>query len=157
MTMNNTPPLILVAACVLLDVEGKILIAKRPQGRPLAGLWEFPLVDSAPLIAATEKGTWVALRCDWPSGTECPGQILLRSRVTTRAPVRRKGRLVVRKKTAKLAIARRAFRLTGGGSHSFRVVLTGRGRELTRDREKLWAQLVVAIPGGRVTQAIRLR
>jgi 8-oxo-dGTP diphosphatase len=35
-------PLVLVAACVLLDGNGRILIAKRPQGRPLAGLWEFP-------------------------------------------------------------------------------------------------------------------
>jgi 8-oxo-dGTP diphosphatase len=36
------PPLVLVAACVLRDGEGRILIAKRPEGRPLAGLWEFP-------------------------------------------------------------------------------------------------------------------
>ena len=36
------PPLVLVAACVLLDGDGRILIAKRPEGRPLAGLWEFP-------------------------------------------------------------------------------------------------------------------
>ena len=35
-------PLVLVAACVLLDAEGRILIAKRPPGRSLAGLWEFP-------------------------------------------------------------------------------------------------------------------
>jgi 8-oxo-dGTP diphosphatase len=35
-------PLVLVAACVLLDDGGRILIAKRPQGRPLEGLWEFP-------------------------------------------------------------------------------------------------------------------
>jgi len=35
-------PLVLVAACVLLDGEGRLLIAKRPSGRPLAGLWEFP-------------------------------------------------------------------------------------------------------------------
>jgi 8-oxo-dGTP diphosphatase len=39
---RRTLPLVLVAACVLLDAEGRILIAKRPQGRPLAGLWEFP-------------------------------------------------------------------------------------------------------------------
>ena len=39
---RRTPPLVLVAACVLLDANGRILIAKRPQGRPLAGLWEFP-------------------------------------------------------------------------------------------------------------------
>jgi 8-oxo-dGTP diphosphatase len=36
------PPLVVVAACVLLDGEGRILIAKRPPGCPLAGLWEFP-------------------------------------------------------------------------------------------------------------------
>ena len=39
---GRTPPLVLVAACVLLDSEGGILIAKRPPGRSLAGLWEFP-------------------------------------------------------------------------------------------------------------------
>jgi 8-oxo-dGTP diphosphatase len=39
---SRTPPLVLVAACVLLDSNGRILIAKRPAGRPLAGLWEFP-------------------------------------------------------------------------------------------------------------------
>src|SRR5262245_55165834 len=39
---RRTPPLVLVAACVLLDANGRILIAKRPRGRPLAGLWEFP-------------------------------------------------------------------------------------------------------------------
>src|SRR5512145_2061771 len=39
---RRTLPLVLVAACVLLDADGRILIAKRPAGRPLAGLWEFP-------------------------------------------------------------------------------------------------------------------
>jgi 8-oxo-dGTP diphosphatase len=39
---RGTLPLVLVAACVLLDSDGRILIAKRPEGRPLAGLWEFP-------------------------------------------------------------------------------------------------------------------
>jgi len=33
---------VLVAACVLLDGDGRLLIAKRPAGRPLAGFWEFP-------------------------------------------------------------------------------------------------------------------
>jgi 8-oxo-dGTP diphosphatase len=33
---------VLVAACVLLDADGRLLIAKRPEGRSLAGLWEFP-------------------------------------------------------------------------------------------------------------------
>jgi 8-oxo-dGTP diphosphatase len=35
-------PIVIVAACALLDSEGAVLIAKRPKGRPLAGLWEFP-------------------------------------------------------------------------------------------------------------------
>jgi 8-oxo-dGTP diphosphatase len=34
--------IVLVAACVLLDGDGRLLIAKRPAGRSLAGLWEFP-------------------------------------------------------------------------------------------------------------------
>jgi 8-oxo-dGTP diphosphatase len=36
------PDLVLVAACVLVDDAGLVLITKRPEGKPLAGLWEFP-------------------------------------------------------------------------------------------------------------------
>lgn len=35
-------PLLLVAAAALIDVDGRVLIAKRPHGKPLEGLWEFP-------------------------------------------------------------------------------------------------------------------
>ena len=34
--------LLLVAACALVDADGRVLIARRPEGRPMAGLWEFP-------------------------------------------------------------------------------------------------------------------
>ncbi len=34
--------LVLVAACALLDPDGRVLIAQRPLGKPMAGLWEFP-------------------------------------------------------------------------------------------------------------------
>ncbi len=34
--------LILVAACALIDIDGRVLIAERPAGRSMAGLWEFP-------------------------------------------------------------------------------------------------------------------
>ena len=33
---------VLVAACALVDPDGRVLIAQRPAGRPMAGLWEFP-------------------------------------------------------------------------------------------------------------------
>jgi 8-oxo-dGTP diphosphatase len=34
--------LVLVAACALIDTDGRVLIAQRPQGKSMAGLWEFP-------------------------------------------------------------------------------------------------------------------
>jgi 8-oxo-dGTP diphosphatase len=34
--------IVLVAACALIDSDGRVLIAQRPQGRSMAGLWEFP-------------------------------------------------------------------------------------------------------------------
>jgi 8-oxo-dGTP diphosphatase len=34
--------IVLVAACALVDTDGRVLIAERPAGRPMAGLWEFP-------------------------------------------------------------------------------------------------------------------
>ncbi len=33
---------VLVAAVALIDVDGRVLIAQRPEGKALAGLWEFP-------------------------------------------------------------------------------------------------------------------
>ena len=35
-------PLVLVAAAALVDVDGRVLICQRPEGKQLAGLWEFP-------------------------------------------------------------------------------------------------------------------
>ena len=35
-------PLLLVAACALVDADGRVLLAQRPEGKPMAGLWEFP-------------------------------------------------------------------------------------------------------------------
>ncbi len=32
----------LVAACALVDADGRVLLAERPAGRSMAGLWEFP-------------------------------------------------------------------------------------------------------------------
>lgn len=35
-------PLLLVAACALVDLDGRVLLARRPEGKKMAGLWEFP-------------------------------------------------------------------------------------------------------------------
>ena len=40
--MANSKPMVLVAAAALIDTDGRVLIAQRPPGKQLAGLWEFP-------------------------------------------------------------------------------------------------------------------
>ena len=41
--MTDAPlPTVLVVAVALIDVDGRVLIAQRPEGKQLAGLWEFP-------------------------------------------------------------------------------------------------------------------
>lgn len=35
-------PLVLVAACALVDADSRVLLARRPEGKRMAGLWEFP-------------------------------------------------------------------------------------------------------------------
>ncbi|UXN62525.1 (deoxy)nucleoside triphosphate pyrophosphohydrolase [Phyllobacterium zundukense] len=35
-------PILLVTACALVDADGRVLLTQRPEGKQLAGLWEFP-------------------------------------------------------------------------------------------------------------------
>lgn len=46
MAETTTPkpekPMVLVVACALVDADGRVLITQRPEGKSLAGLWEFP-------------------------------------------------------------------------------------------------------------------
>ena len=39
---EGTRPIVLVAAVALIDPDGRVLLAQRPEGKPMAGLWEFP-------------------------------------------------------------------------------------------------------------------
>ena len=34
--------IVLVAACALIDSDGRVLLTRRPAGKPMEGLWEFP-------------------------------------------------------------------------------------------------------------------
>lgn len=42
MSTPDSQPTVLVAAVALIDVDGRVLIARRPEGKSMAGLWEFP-------------------------------------------------------------------------------------------------------------------
>lgn len=42
MSEIKSNPILLVAACALVDTDGRVLLAQRPEGKQLAGLWEFP-------------------------------------------------------------------------------------------------------------------
>jgi 8-oxo-dGTP diphosphatase len=39
---EKSKPLVIVAACALIDADSRALIAQRPEGKAMAGLWEFP-------------------------------------------------------------------------------------------------------------------
>jgi hypothetical protein len=95
----------------------------------------------------------VRVRCGWGEETSCPGQIILRTNAKVPIGARRTpgGRVV------RLAVARRAFRLRGGRSHTFRVALNSQGRPLLKLRGMLKTQMLVAIPGSRTTRAVQLR
>jgi 8-oxo-dGTP diphosphatase len=39
---DGSRPMLLVVACALIDADGRVLLARRPEGKKMAGLWEFP-------------------------------------------------------------------------------------------------------------------
>jgi Rv2525c-like, glycoside hydrolase-like domain len=111
------------------------------------------------LLRAQPGGNAVRLRvrCEWPVGTECPGQIVVRARLPMRVVVQRRGRRLARTRIVRRAIARRGFHLMGGQAHTFRVGLGRAGHRLARAGDRPQAQLLVAIPGGRVGRKLSLR
>jgi hypothetical protein len=94
---------------------------------------------------------WV--RCGWPEGESCPGQIILR----THARLPERARRGVPTRVVRLNVSHRSFRLAGGKSHTFRIALNERGAPLLRARGLLKAQLLVAIPDARAARAIQLK
>lgn len=40
--MSDTKPVVLVVAVALIDDQRRVLLARRPEGKKMAGLWEFP-------------------------------------------------------------------------------------------------------------------
>jgi hypothetical protein len=105
------------------------------------------------LVRARGAAVLARIRCGWEPDTSCPGRIILRAnaRLPLWAPPRSARARVVR-----VGVAHRTFRLAGGRSHTFRVVLRRRWRPLLRRRAGLRARLLVAIPGSRATRAVVL-
>jgi len=93
---------------------------------------------------------WV--RCGWPEGQTCPGQIVLR----THAKLPLRARRGTSQRIARVAVGHRTFALAGGKSHTFRIALNSLGQPLLRKRGFLKTQLLVAIPEARATRAVRL-
>jgi glycoside hydrolase-like protein len=126
-----------------------------PGGDALLGCRRTTVPVAVTLSQIEQRGSAVRVRvrCAWPRGTECPGQLALRTRF--KVAQRRHGRLRIRVVTR--SVGRRPFRLTGGGSHTFRIPISGGGRALLRQHGTLRTQLIAAIPGGRRFQALSLR
>jgi 8-oxo-dGTP diphosphatase len=73
--LNAKRPMLLVAAAALIDKDGRILLAQRPAGKAMAGLWEFPGgkvgKDETPEAALVrelkeELGISTSVGCLWP-------------------------------------------------------------------------------------------
>lgn len=75
MTPSENRPLLLVVAAVLINPDGHILLAQRPHGKSMAGLWEFPggkvsaqEIPEAALVRELkeELGIQTSADCLWP-------------------------------------------------------------------------------------------
>lgn len=106
---------------------------------------------AVPRAAAGGYAVSVTVACGLPPEASCPGQIVLRAYVLAGARGAAGARVV------RVGIARRGFALSGARTHAFRVALNSRGRALLRRRGAMKAQLLVAIPGARVTKGLVLR
>jgi glycoside hydrolase-like protein len=106
-------------------------------------------------LKAGRNSVRVRVTCLWPAGTDCPVQIVLRSRF--RVPVPRYHGHGPRTRPVTRVLGRSAFHLTGGEGRGYRVGLTAAGRKLLRLRGRLKTHVFVAIPGGRRTGVVQLR
>ncbi len=114
----------------------------------------IPVAITVSHLRATAGGVALRITCEWPDGTECPGQLSLRTRY--RVAVRGGHGRAPRIQVVTRSLGRRSFHLTGAHSHAFRIPLSAQGRLLLKQRGKLRTQLIAAIPGGKRTYLIGL-
>jgi Domain of unknown function (DUF1906) len=114
----------------------------------------IPVAVTLSVLKTTPTSVKVWAACTWPQGTECPGQLHLRTRVKVALPHRRGTPPRIRAVTRSLG--RRGFRLSGQRGHGFVIPLSAAGRALLKQRGSLPSQLIAAIPGGRRIVAVGL-
>ncbi|HET9677702.1 MAG TPA: hypothetical protein VFP21_09380 [Solirubrobacterales bacterium] len=114
----------------------------------------IPVAIQLSNLRARGNRVQVRITCLWPAGTECPGQVVLRSRF--RVPVAHYRGRGPRTRPVTRVVGRTAFRLSGGQGHTYRVPLTSGGRKLLRLRSRLKTHVLVAIPGGHRIAVVEL-
>ncbi|HEX8754244.1 MAG TPA: DUF1906 domain-containing protein [Solirubrobacterales bacterium] len=114
----------------------------------------IPVAISLSHLRQTPAGVKVRIACAWPSGTACPGQLLLRSSLKLALRSGHGRPPHIRQVTRSLG--RRGFGLSGGRSHAYLIPLSAQGRRLLALRGRLRTELIAAIPGGRRTVTFRL-
>jgi hypothetical protein len=106
-------------------------------------------------LRASRKRVRVRIACQWPPGSDCPGQIALHARF--RVPVPRYRGHGPRTRPVSRVLGRAPIRVPGGTSRVYWVRLTAPARSLVERRGWLKTQVVVAVPGGRRIKVIGLR
>ncbi len=114
----------------------------------------IPVAISVSNVKASGNRVRARVLCQWPAGTQCPGQILLRARFRTTVPNYRGSG--PRTRPVSRVLGRTAFMLTGKSARTFSVPLTAGGRALLRAKGALKTHVVVAIPGGRRVRVLDL-
>jgi Domain of unknown function (DUF1906) len=115
----------------------------------------IPVAITLSHLRANSSGVRVRIACEWPAGTECPGQLALRTRV--KVAVRRGHGRPPSIRVLTRSLGHRTFRLSGEHSHAFVVPLSAGGQALLRQHDQLRTQLIAAIPGGRRVHVVGIR
>ena len=114
----------------------------------------IPVAITVSNVRATATGIHLKIACEWPAGTQCPGQLAVRTRIKIALPHRRGTPPRIRAVTRSLG--HRPFRLSGARAHGFRIPFSAGARSLLQQRGRVKAQLIAAIPGGRRVATLSL-